>query len=74
VDWDYNAPTGTDPASLKGFVLTAADDARQTSPVLMDTDGIRGMGYFDGGLNYHYFMASNFATSEGWFSPTMDRT
>lgn len=75
VDWDYNAPTGTGPAALNGFVLTAADDARQQSPPLMDTNGIRAMGYFDGSdLNYYYFMASNFATSDRWFSPVMDRT
>ncbi len=75
VDWDYNAPTGTGPAALNGFVWTAADDARQQSPALMDTDGVRAMGYFDGGdLNYYYFMASNFATSDRWFSPVMDRT
>ena len=75
VDWDYNAPTGTGPAALNGFVLTAADDARQQSPPLMDTNGIRAMGYFDAtDLNYHYFKASNFATSDRWFSPTMDRT
>ena len=41
----------------------------------MDTDGIRAMGYFDGSdLNYYYFMASNFSTSDRWFSPVMDRT
>ena len=75
VDWDYNAPTGTGPAALNGFVWTAADDARQQSPALMDTDGIRAMGYFDGGdLNYYYFMASHFPTSDRWFSPVMDRT
>src|ERR1022692_4451006 len=42
---------------------------------LMDTNGIRAMGYFDASdLNYYYFMASNFATSDRWFSPVMDRT
>ncbi len=41
----------------------------------MDMNGIRAMGYFDGGdLNYYYFMASNFATSDRWFAPVMDRT
>jgi phospholipase C len=75
VDWDYNDPTGTSPAALNGFVITAADDARQQSPSLMDTNGLRAMGYFDGSdLNYYYFMASNFATSDRWFSPAMDRT
>ncbi len=75
VDWDYNDPIGTNPAALNGFVITAANDARQQSPTLMDTNGIRAMGYFDGSdLNYYYSMASNFATSDRWFSPTMDRT
>jgi phospholipase C len=75
VDWDYNDPTGQSAAALNGFVVTAADDARQQSPTLMDTNGVRAMGYFDGSdLNYYYFMASNFATSDRWFSPTMDRT
>jgi len=33
------------------------------------------MGYYDGGdLNYYYFMATNFATSDRWFSPIMTRT
>lgn len=75
VDWDLNDPIGTSPAALNGFVVTAADDARQQSPALMDTNGIRAMGYFDASdLNYYYFMASNFATSDRWFSPTMNRT
>ena len=75
VDWDYNDPTGQTAAALNGFVIAAADDARQQSPALMDTDGIRAMGYFDGNdLNYYYFMASSFATSDRWFSPVMDRT
>ena len=70
VDWNFNDPTGQSAALLNGFVVTAADDARQQSPTLMDTNGIRAMGYFDGSdLNYYYFMASNFATSDRWFSP-----
>src|SRR5579862_44166 len=33
------------------------------------------MGYYDGNdLNYYYFLASNFATSDRWFSPIMSRT
>jgi len=33
------------------------------------------MGYYTGeNLNYYYFMASNFATSDRWFSPVMSRT
>ena len=75
VDWDLNDPAGNTPATLNGFVVTAANDARQQSPTLMDTNGVRAMGYFDDSdLNYYYFMASNFATSDRWFSPAMDRT
>ncbi len=75
VDWDLNDPQGNSPAMLNGFVVSAANDARQQSPVLMDTNGVRAMGYLDASdLNYYYFMASNFATSDRWFSPVMDRT
>jgi phospholipase C len=74
-DWDLDDPEGNSPALNNGFVVAAANDARQQSPTLMDTNGIRAMGHFDWtDLNYYYFMASNFATSDRWFSPVMDRT
>jgi phospholipase C len=74
-DWSLDDPAGMSPAVLNGFVVTAADDARQQSPPLRDTKGVRAMGYFNWtDLNYYYFMASNFATSDRWFSPVMDRT
>ncbi len=35
-----------------------------------DQMGVRAMGFYDGNdLNYYYFMAQNFATSDRWFSP-----
>jgi phospholipase C len=75
VDWNYNDPVGQFPAQNNGFVITAANDARQNDPTFYDTDGIRAMGYYDGGdLNYYYFMASKFATSDRWFNPAMTRT
>jgi phospholipase C len=75
VDWDYNDPVGNLPATLDGFVWVAGHDARATQPPFNDTDGIRAMGYYDGSdLNYYYFMASNFATSDRWFNPAMTRT
>jgi phospholipase C len=84
LDWDVNDPTGLHPAALNGFVQTAANDARENIPPFMDTSGYRAMGYYNGGnpndatdpgdLNYYYFMASNFATSDRFFSPTMSRT
>ena len=75
VDWDLNDPTGVNPPAFNGFVQASANDARQVSPPLNDVNGLRAMGYFDGDdLNYYYFMASNFATSDRWFSPVMSRT
>jgi len=73
VDWDFYDRVGHRPATLNGFAVTAASSARFAK--FYDVDGIRGMGYYDGGdLNYYYFMASNFATSDRWFSPIMTRT
>ena len=75
VDWNYYDHTGNKAAKLNGFVFTAAQYARRKYINFFDVDGIRAMGYYDGGdLNYYYFMASNFATSDRWFSPVMTRT
>ncbi|MGH9530109.1 MAG: alkaline phosphatase family protein, partial [Terriglobales bacterium] len=81
VDWNFNDPTGaTLNPTLDGFVWTTGHDSRApvgngTPPQFMDTNGVRVMGYYDGSdLNYYYFMASNFATSDEWFSPVMSRT
>ena len=74
-DWDVNDPLGLRPAMLNGFVRTAAHDARFLPPPYVDVDGKRAMGYYTGkDLNYYYFMASNFATSDRWFHPVMTRT
>jgi phospholipase C len=79
-DWDVNNPLNAT-ATLDGFVDSAANDGRQhvnnqgqLAPY-SDTDGIRAMGYYDGGaLNYYYALASAFSTSDRWFSPVMTRT
>ncbi len=75
-DWDYTDPVGTRPAKNNGFVHTAAGDARDNNGhPFYDTDGIRAMGYWDGtDLNYDYFMATKFATSDRFFHPVMSRT
>lgn len=74
VDWNLSNPVAAN-ATLDGFVWTAGHDARMIKPPFNDTNGIRAMGYYDGGdLNYYYFLASNFATSDRWFSPVMTRT
>jgi phospholipase C len=72
--WNASDPVSPNP-TLDGFIRAAANDARQIVPPFMDVAGTRAMGYFDGNdLNYYYFMASNFATSDRWFSPVMTRT
>ena len=74
-DWDLYDPTGQQAAKLNGFVWTAAHDARSVQPKYFDVQGKRAMGYYTGNdLNYYYFMASNFATSDRWFQPAMTRT
>jgi phospholipase C len=56
-----------------GFVYTAAYDARALG--MYDSAGARAMGYYDGDdLNFLYYMASNFATSDRFFNPAMSRT
>jgi phospholipase C len=79
VAWDYNDPTGLQPAALNGFVWNAGHDSRNEyyfgNILQYDVDGGRTMGYYNGNdLNYYYFMASNFATSDRWFNPVMSRT
>jgi phospholipase C len=76
VDWNYGDQVGKYAAKNNGFVHTAAHDAR-TNPgsPFYDSNGIRAMGYWNGtDLNYYYFMATNFATSDRFFQPAMSRT
>src|SRR5580698_8804471 len=76
VDWDYSDQVGKSPAKNNGFVHTAAGDARSNPGTpFFDSDGIRAMGYWNGtDLNYDYFMATNFATSDRFFQPALSRT
>ncbi|HEV2399039.1 MAG TPA: alkaline phosphatase family protein [Candidatus Sulfotelmatobacter sp.] len=73
-DWNLNNPTSGTP-TLDGYVFTAGHDSRDMNPPFNDTNGIRVMGYYDDSdLNYYYYMASEFATSDRWFAPVMTRT
>ena len=73
-DWNLTEPISTTPL-LNGYVYTGAHDARNNNPPFYDTNGIRVMGYYeDVDLNYYYYMASQFAISDRWFSPVMSRT
>ncbi len=77
VDWNRDKPTSDTP-TMDGYVFSAAHYAQTAPPneaPIYDIEGHRAMGYYDGSdLNYYYFMASNFATSDRWFSPVMTRT
>jgi phospholipase C len=63
---------------MDGFVHTAEARAKTCSATggyscagtFTDLNGQRAMGYYDQGfLNYYYYMASQFAVSDRWFSP-----
>jgi phospholipase C len=72
LDWNLSSPTSST-ATLDGFVYNAAKFAMDSG--YTDTTGLRAMGYYDStDVPYYYYMASNFATSDRWFSPVMDRT
>lgn len=77
VDWNRSDPTSST-ATMDGFVYNAANyalNAPSDEAPIYDTAGLRAMGHYDWtDLNYYYFLASNFATSDRWFSPAMDRT
>jgi len=64
--------------SMDGFVHTAEGYSKFcsipanncTGGQFTDLTGQRAMGYYDGSfLNYYYYMASQFAVSDRWFSP-----
>ena len=79
VDWNLNNPNSSTP-TMDGFVWNAANYARNENtagaqPQFVDIQGYRAMGYYDwSDLPYYYFMVTNFATSDRWFSPALDRT
>ena len=74
VDFNNGAPASQNP-KMDGFVHMAGSFARDQNPMYFDTDGQRAIGYYDGNdLNYYYFMASNFGTSDRWYAPVMSRT
>jgi phospholipase C len=64
--------------NMDGFVHTAEGYSKFcsipanncTGGTFTDLTGQRAMGYYDGSfLNYYYYMASQFAVSDRWFSP-----
>jgi phospholipase C len=68
-----SAAAGPD-SPMDGFV-NVAQGLSQFYGVLADKDGHRAMGFFDDhDLNFYYFMASNFAMGDMFFSPAPTRT
>jgi len=76
----YNFST-TRPINMDGFVHTAEGYARSCASsgkcggAYTDLTGERAMGYYDQQyLNYYYYMASQFAVSDRWFSPISSKS
>ncbi len=75
--------TTTRPILMDGFVHTAEGFAKSGSGsgVFTDLAGERAMAFYEdtsttgaAELNYYYFMASQFALSDRWFSPVASKT
>ena len=71
----------TRPILMDGFVHTAEGFAKSCaasgtcSGNFTDLSGRRAMGYYDQDfLNYYYYMASQFALSDRWFSPVSSKS
>ena len=71
----------TRPVLMDGFVHTAEGFAKSCaasghcSGKFTDLSGRRAMGYYDEDyLNYYYYMASQFALSDRWFSPVASKS
>ena len=71
----------TRPILMDGFVHIAEGFAKNCvasgtcSGNFTDLTGQRAMGYYDQGfLNYYYYMASQFALSDRWFSPVSSKS
>ncbi len=61
--------------TAQGFNNTCAGVTGCGSGVFTDPSGQRAMGYYDQGfLNYYYYMASQFAVSDRWFSPVSSKS
>ncbi len=76
--WDFST---TRKIAMDGFVHIAEGFANNClssgtcSGNFTDTTGERAMGYYDQSfLNYYYYMASQFALSDRWFSPVSTKS
>jgi phospholipase C len=61
--------------NAEGYAVSCAKGGGACSGAFTDTTGERSMGYYDEGfLNYYYYMASQFAVSDRWFSPVASKS
>src|SRR6185437_13789820 len=79
MNFNWQNPAGADSNSpMDGFVQLATQISQYATTLginMADQDGHRVMGYFDGNdLNYYYFMASNFAMGDRFYSPIPSNT
>jgi phospholipase C len=61
--------------NAEGYAKSCANGGGSCSGAFTDTSGERSMGYYDQTfLNYYYYMASEFALSDRWFSPIASKS
>jgi phospholipase C len=82
--YDFSISPDPRPILMDGFVHNAEGYANSCSipaaagscaGTFSDLTGQRSMGYYDQGfLNYYYYMASQFALSDRWFSPVSTKS
>jgi phospholipase C len=61
--------------NAEGYAKSCQSGGGSCSGAFTDLTGQRSMGYYDQGfLNYYYYMASQFALSDRWFSPVSSKS
>jgi phospholipase C len=78
LDFNLHDPL-SDVPKMDGFAYTAGkfatDENKANRGPYTDVIGYRAMGYYNSAdLPYYYFMSTQFATSDRWFSPVFSRT
>jgi len=78
LDFNLHDPL-SDVPKMDGFAYTAgkfaSDENKNNNGHYTDVIGYRALGYYTAeDLPFYYFMASQFATSDRWFSPVFSRT
>ena len=61
--------------NAEGYAKSCQSGGGSCAGTFTDTEGQRAMGYYDETfLNYYYYMASQFALSDRWFSPVSSKS